>query len=814
MLIKRWCWYLKLIIAEKPSLARNIIDGIGSHSFKKQDGYYESDEYIVSWAFGHLFGLIDIEEYDSSYNKDEKTSWTLDNLPFCPKEFRFRLKKNIKTKETDTGIKKQFSIIKQLVNRTDVDTIINAGDADREGQIIIDIILNYANNEHKTVMRLWLPDQTPETIKSELKTMKDNNQYKNLANEGYARTYIDWLYGVNLTRYTTVKSGTLLRVGRVIAPVVEAIYDRDMEIKNFISEKYYKVISEAKTNGEIVELVSKTTFKEAEKNEAQELSDKYNSKKAVVEDVNTERKIIPPGKLYSLSKLQGVLGKRYKMSLKTSLNAVQSLYEAGFVTYPRTNTEYMATAEKDKVKSIINTLAKEGYPIVFKDSKSIFDDTKIESHSALTPTTRIPDIGKLSNDEKIVYETIRNRFVAVFCANLCIVNRSTMQISINPYETFNLKGDVMIEKGWTEYDFNEKKDKILPNLNKGDVVNIDFKPIEKETQPPKHYTLETFNNFLKNPFKKEIDEEKESEILNIDTEDVSSKDEEDYKSMLSGLELGTEATRTNIIENAINSKYISLKNNTYYIENAGIFYIETLRKLKINMSKNKTAHIGRLLKNVYKGTSNINDVLEVAKLEIREMMSNKDVSISKPSSINEICKCPACGGSIIKQKWGYGCTEYKTGCKFTINNVIAGKTISENVVKTLITNKKTGVLKGFTSKAGKEFNAALKLCKNEDGLYSVTFDFGPKPEERESVLFKCPNCNNNIINDKYKWKCEKDCGFSVGYIVAGKQLTTQQLKDIVTKGETSIIKGFKSSKGKIFNAALCLEDNKTLKFKF
>ena len=245
-----------LIIAEKPSLARNIVAGIGE--MKKYNSYFEGCGYIVSWAYGHLFSLCDIEDYQE--NKNPK--WRLDNIPCFPKQFKFKLK------NTDEGIKKQFEQIKMLCNRKDVDKIVNAGDADREGEIIIRLCVSNALNEPKPFYRLWLPDQTPETVKKALSEMKDENNYNNLANEGFARTYIDWLYGVNLTRYATLKTGTLLRVGRVIVPIVKAIYDRDMQIRNFIPDIYYGISSKEETNGEIVELNSKEKFNKNEQQKA------------------------------------------------------------------------------------------------------------------------------------------------------------------------------------------------------------------------------------------------------------------------------------------------------------------------------------------------------------------------------------------------------------------------------------------------------------------------------------------------------------------------------------------------------------------
>ena len=205
-----------LIIAEKPSLARNIMAGIArvqSEELKKKNGYYEGGNYIVTWVFGHLFSLADIEDYSPT----ESAKWTMDNIPCFPKEFKFNLKKG-QNKQVDPGVKKQFEAIKYLCNRRDVDTIVNAGDADREGEIIVRLCVSHALTSEKNFVRLWLPDQTPQTIAEGLMALKDEKEYQSLANEGYARTYIDWLYGVNLTRFATLKTGKLPAYGKQAYP--------------------------------------------------------------------------------------------------------------------------------------------------------------------------------------------------------------------------------------------------------------------------------------------------------------------------------------------------------------------------------------------------------------------------------------------------------------------------------------------------------------------------------------------------------------------------------------------------------------------
>lgn len=703
---------MKLIIAEKPSLARSIVSALGGTT--KGNGFYTAGEYLVTWAFGHLFSLADVEYYTGG---ERGGKWTLEGLPCFPNEFSYELRRSSKG---DDGTARQFDIIRTLCRRADVDTIINAGDSDREGEIIVRLCIMKAFDltptqpffvEGKRFARLWLPDQTAETIKVAAEESPDEQNYDRLADEGFARTYIDWLYGINLTRYATLKSGTLLRVGRVIVPIVRAICERDRAIRNFVPEKYYQPKSEAVTNGEAVELLSKLKFDKNSVADCQKKCDEYNALGAVVTSVKRKKDKLSPGKLWSLSKLQSFLGKKYKMSMPRSLEVLQKLYEEGYVTYPRTNSEYLATAEMDKVRRIVDAVSKLGYPVTFKDSKQIFDDSKIEAHSALTPTFKIPDKKHLSEDEAIVYGAIMRRFAAVFCAHDCIVDKTEIKIAVgNPPESgeeFTLKGTVMVEPGWTKFDDYTAKDKILPALNKGDIVNIDFKPTEKETSPPKHYTIETLNNYLKNPFRDELSKK--------DDED----DTEEYRAVFEGLELGTEATRTQIIDNARSSGYIQLKKDVYTILPDGEYLVDALGAMGIGMDKYKTAELGKALKSVYRGEINVRGAVDIAEHEISEIFALSDSANSTGFAGDIIGVCPICGREVTRTRRGYGCRGYKEGCKFTIWSSIAKRQISVVEAKQLLESGRTDVLDGFVSKKGTTFSARLRL---EGDKVSFEFD--------------------------------------------------------------------------------------------
>lgn len=400
--------------------------------------------------------------------------------------------------------------------------------------------------------------------------------------------------------------------------------------------------------------------------------------------------------------------------MNESLEIIQKLYENGYLTYPRTNSEYLATAEKDKIKTIIQNCKNLGYPLIFKDKKTIFDDSKIESHSALTPTYKIPDKNRLSEKENLVYATVFRRFVAVFCAEECLADKTEISISVGDLETFSLKGMTITQKGWTKYDDYNTKDKILPPLSQGDTVNIHFIPVEKETSPPKHYTIETLNNYLKNPFREEK--------ANLD--DSPQNDEEDYRAIFEGLELGTEATRTGIINNAKNSGYISLKKDVYTILPDGEFLIESLLQMQIQMDKYKTSEMGKALKKVYKGIFSINDSIMLAQKEITEIFHQHELESPETDSYTGcygdiIGKCPICKRDIIRGKFSYGCTGYKEGCLFKVNLFICKRAISVTNMQLLLNNGKTSKIKGFVSKNGKPFDAVLKL-ENDKAVFDFT----------------------------------------------------------------------------------------------
>ena len=653
----------KIIICEKNSLAKAIKHGIESRYsemksvvyHKGKDAlstliYYENEHYIVTSVVGHIFELYSIADYEGV----EKINWSDISLPYSPDNFYFKTK--IKKE-----FNKRFKMIRELVTRKDVDGVFNCGDNDREGEILIREVLNEIELD-KPIYRLALAEVTDNSVINGLNKLVSDNEFDNIANEGFARQYADWLYGINLTTYATVKMNQgFYSVGRVISAVVNAIYERDMAIANFKSQKYVVGVSNEYTNDVKIEITDKEKFFSNENNIiTDDIKQKYNNyfnelNNSIfkVTDKKSKEKIIKRPKLFSQGKLQNLMNQKYGYSPKETLENVQKLYLDGYVTYPRTPSEYMATGEKEKAKNIIHAInTKWNGNLIFIDTKSVFDDTKIESHSAITPTDKLPDIDNLSLPLKNTYLEILNRFKSVFYKDDYIIEETVINIS-NGEENYELKGNTLIQKGWSIFT-KEKKDKELPNLMINDVVNIFFKPVIKNTEPPKHYTVTTLNNFMINPFKKETNE----------------NDDELYKNIHAGVEIGTEATRPDIIERARKYNLIALKGTTYTITNEGINYINVLKRLKIDITTEKSVYLNTLIKKVFKKEITINDccltVLEEIKNIIKEDINVDDMKEKKELDYTgEIC--PNCGSKMVWKKGKFGkfeaCSNYPE-CKY------------------------------------------------------------------------------------------------------------------------------------------------------
>ncbi len=500
----------KLVIAEKPSVALSIAKVIGAS--KKQDGYYEGNGYIVSWCIGHLIQMANPDAYDEKYAK-----WNKDHLPIIPKEYLYEVSKNTK---------KQFTILKKLMNDKTVEAIVNACDAGREGELIFRLVYEQAKCK-KPILRLWISSLEDKAIKDGFSSLKDGKDFVNLYHSALARAKADWLVGMNLSRlYSTIHKENY-SVGRVQSPTLAMIVKRDEEIHSFQKEKYFVV--EVNLGDFIL-----TTGRIDGLEEAEKLSGSI-GKNITIEDIIQKEKIINPDLPFDLTTLQRECNKYFGYSAKQTLDYTQSLYEKKLITYPRTDSRYLSA---DMITNAVNSiLGKNDFDT--NRIKVIFNSSKVTDHHAIIPTVSSlqEDFSKLPESEAKVYQLIFNKFHA--SVGYPLVESTTKILAKVDDTEFTNTGKVIVEEGFMkylkEYKTKKKEETTLPNMSIGDVLNVENTEVKvKYTTPPKSYTEDTLLKAM---------ELAGNEVLEKGIE-VERKG------------LGTPATRAGVIENLIYKGFV------------------------------------------------------------------------------------------------------------------------------------------------------------------------------------------------------------------------------------------------------------------
>ena len=708
---------MKLILAEKPSVAKTIASFLGA--IVKHDGYFEGNGYIVTYAVGHLVGLYDMKDYD----KDKYSgSWKINNFPFIPVDkFKFKV---------DDSKKKQFNIIKNLLHRDDIEYIINATDNDREGELISFLIFLLTKNK-KPIKRILVNEWTPEDITRGMSNLKDNSEMINLQAAGYTRLITDWLIGINFTSVATLKygNGKLLNIGRVILPTIKLVYDREMEIVNFIPKTYYEIegIFNSK-NGEYKGKYLKG--KESKFDNLEEVNKIINdikSNKGIILDKKVTKSKEYAPKLFSLTSLQGYITSKYpNFTSDKVLSICQSLYEGkgsgGYITYPRTDSIYLEESLAPKVSQTLEKL-KCGLSyenkIKFTKSKRVFDSSKVDSHSAIIPTYIIPN--KLNTDEQIVYNAIKDRFLSNFMPPAEYEN-TEIKTDVDNH-LFITKGKALKSKGYLEIYNKEEKDNLLPIVNINDDVDVlSLNPLTKQTTPPKSYTEDTLLKAMKNCGK------------NVSEDDTT---------VLSGYSIGTSATRADVLKKILQVGYVGKKGKSYFISDLGKNLVEMF-PVKDLFDVDYTGKLEKSLSDIQKGNYTrkeyLNNIMnfivknvELIKYDNQKNINtqpysfkNKPISNSDSSTQNEsLGKCPICQNDVIENNKGYICNNYKE-CKFGIWKDdkflnYYNKKPNKTMVKSILKNGYAKV-KSLTSQNGKKFDATLTYSKKENGYFSWSME--------------------------------------------------------------------------------------------
>lgn len=561
---------MKLVIAEKPSVAISIAKVIGAN--KKKDGYYEGNGYRVSWCVGHLIQMANPDAYDEKYAK-----WNMADLPIIPSDYKYEVAK---------ATKKQFNILKKLMNDKEVDTVINACDAGREGESIFRLVYNQVDCKKK-MKRLWISSMEDSAIKEGFDNLTDGKDYDNLFESAQARAIADWLVGMNISRLYSCLYQQNYSVGRVQTPTLAMIVKRDDEIANFKKEKYYTV--ELSTNG-----FTLSTDRINDEVAAEQLISLVGDKIEIT-DVIQKEKITKPDLPFDLTTLQRECNKYFGYSAKQTLDYAQSLYEKKLITYPRTDSRCLT--EDMIVSTVNNILGKNDFDT--ERIKVVFDSKKVTDHHAIIPTVSSlsEDLSNITESEAKVYRLISNKLHASVGYPL-VESTTKIVASFDGFE-FTSTGKVIKDEGFRKYlkEYKSKKseDTVLPDVSVGDVLSIENKEIkEKFTQPPKHFTEDTL----------------------LKSMEIAGNDALEKGVEVERKGLGTPATRAGIIENLIYKGFVERDNKNLVTTHKGISLITIVSDTF--KSAETTTKWEMELTEIAQGKSSKEEFLEAIETEIKE----------------------------------------------------------------------------------------------------------------------------------------------------------------------------------------------------
>ncbi|SPA23902.1 DNA TOPOISOMERASE III [Cupriavidus taiwanensis] len=813
-----------LIIAEKPSVAADIARALGG--FTKHDEYFESDDYVLSSAVGHLVEIAAPDEYEVKRGK-----WSFANLPVIPPHFDLR-----PIAKTESRLK----VLNRLIKRKDVTALINACDAGREGELIFRLIAQQAKAK-QPVRRLWLQSMTPQAIRDGFAALREDEDMLPLADAARCRSEADWLVGINGTRAMTAfnsKGGGffLTTVGRVQTPTLSIVVEREEKIKHFVPRDYWEVRAEFiaaaglyegrwfdpkfKKNEFDPEARDSRLWSEAE---AKSIVAACRDKPGTVTEESKPSTQQSPA-LFDLTTLQREANSRFGFSAKNTLGLAQALYEKHKVlTYPRTDARALPEDYMDTVKQTMDMLADSSPNYLphakkilaqgwVKPNKRIFDNSKISDHFAIIPTLQAPK--NLSEPEQKLYDLVVRRFLAVFfpAAEFQVTTRIT-EVAGHHFKT---EGKVLVNPGWLViYGREAQGDKDAANLvpvAKDEKVKTDkVEGVGLTTKPPARYNEATLLSAMEGAGK--------------------LVDDDALREAMAGKGLGTPATRAAIIEGLLTEKYL-VREGRELIPTAKAFQLMTLlRGLGVQelTQAELTGEWEHKLSQIERGRLKRDEFMrEIAQMTQQIVKRAKEYdSDTIPGDYATLdTPCPQCGGQVKENYRRFACT----ACEFSISKIPGGRQFEIDEVEELLLKKEIGPLQGFRSKMGRPFAAILKLGKDDEGHYKMEFDFGQNDDDNdgEPVDFSgqqpvgtCPKCGGSVFEHGMKYVCEnsttspKSCDFTTGKIILQQEISREQIGKLLNEGKTDLLTGFKSSRtGRNFKAFLVKQPDGKIGFEF
>ncbi|HTD87858.1 MAG TPA: DNA topoisomerase III [Candidatus Binatia bacterium] len=801
-----------LIIAEKPSVAADIAKAIGG--FSKEKDFFESPEYVLSSAVGHLVQLAVPEGHEVKRGK-----WSLANLPVIPPHFDL-----LPIEKSQDRLK----LLAKLIKRKDVDLLINACDAGREGELIFRYIVRYVGSK-KPIKRLWLQSMTAGSIRDGFKALREDRELLPLADAAVSRSEADWLVGINGTRAMTAfnsKGGGffLTTVGRVQTPTLAIVVDREEKIKRFVFKDYWEVLGTfgAKA-GEYVGRWFDENFQKSKEAEgadlkaerlwdqakAEAIRAKCEGKTGVVTEESKPTTSLPPT-LYDLTSLQRDANSRFGFSASTTLKIAQALYEKHKVlTYPRTDARALPEDYIPTVHSTLEMLVHTPYAMFanqilqqdwVKPNKRIFNNAKISDHFAIIPTSNEPK--NLNEIEAKLYDMVAKRFLAIFfpAAESLVTTRITRVMD----EAFKTEGKVLMKPGWMAvYGREAEQDEqspTLPKVEPNETVNtIKVEVNAHQTKPPARFTEATLLTAMEGAGKLIEDEE--------------------LRDAMQAKGLGTPATRAAIIEGLLYEKYL-LRNGRELVPTPKAFsLIALLRGLQLPelIAPELTGDWEFKLRQIERGQLQRKEFMdEIGGMTKAIVWKTKQFQGDTiPGDFGTLkVRCPKCGGEVRETYKTFQCEKGD----FSIYKILGGRMLEPAEAEELITNRTIGPLQGFRSKAGKPFASILKLGDD----FKIQFDFGQSNESDEPVDFsgqepvgKCPSCGANVYEHGMSYICEKavgkdrTCQFRSGKVILQQAIDRAQMQKLLSTGKTDLLPRFISKKNRPFQAFLVVKDKKT-----
>ena len=780
---------MKVVIAEKPSVARDIAKHLGAT--KRGNGFLEGNGWTVTWAFGHLIELQQPEDYTLEWKP-----WRLSTLPMIPDPFQLRPRSDGSATEQLATIKTLFEVAEEIICATD---------AGREGELIFRYILNWTGCEAKPVKRLWISSLTDEAIKKGFAELKPASTYEPLYHAARCRSEADWIVGMNATRFFTVEYGRrqlLLSLGRVQTPILAMIVNRDLEVEYFEPEEFFEVHTTCR----------EATFKHAggkfsAQAEAQMIIENVTDQPLVITSVAKKKALAHPPLLYDLTSLQRDMNKRHGFTADQTLKLAQSLYESKHLTYPRTDSCYLTADLKPTIAPLLEKLRSiksvEIEPLdlgALKFTKRIVDDKKVADHHAIIPTTILGE--RLAGDEAKLYDAVVTRLIAVFYP--AAVRAVTTVEAEAAAEPFRARGTVIVDLGWEVLYANEPKGEadekpaptkgkngkptdaaddddskqVLPDFTKGESNSHAPLLVSGKTSAPKRFN--------------------EASLLSLMETAGKIVTDETLKEALKEKGVGTPATRASIIEVLITRKYVERRRKALISTDSGRALIGLVQDERLK-SPELTGDWEFRLKQMERGAYEPAKFMAEVADYTREILTNK---AETTIDLTNLGPCPCCHAPVIRGRSGYGCSKWKTGCKFVLPGELWGLSISPVLAREVLIHKQTLTPHGIEVDGVAHF---AHLSFDKKGKPTFTDAAVEKGAASAESLGPCPVCAGDVVVGKKAYGCsnwKNGCSFVVWKTIAKKEITPDIAQQLLATGETEMLPGFTSKSGKPFDAKL------------